>query len=70
MSVKLPAEGCMACKMLGCSSVALFEYVGEKNAWKTLCVERHAFFSPQLFNMKTLNTSFNKSGTNKADNKS
>lgn len=42
--VKLPAEGCMACILLGCNSVAPFGK--KKNSWKSLCVDRHAFFSP------------------------
>lgn len=51
--VKLSPEACMACKVLGCSSVAPFEYLGKKklNAWQTFLVLRdvNLFFS-QIFN--------------------
>lgn len=44
MSVKFPAEGCMACEMLGCSSVALFEYVGGKKCLKDTVLRDMHFF--------------------------
>lgn len=68
--VKQSPEACMACTVLGCSSVAPFEYLKKKieRLKDTLSVERCHFFS-QFFNVKTLNASFKKSGSDKADNK-
>lgn len=71
--VELSPDTCMAFEVLGCSPLPPFEYLGKKlSTWKAFLVLRDEllfFFFPNVFNIGTLDASFNKSGHEKTDNK-
>lgn len=70
-AVELSPDTCMACEVLGYSSLAPFEYLGKKieHLKDIPSVERWITFFLNVFNIGTLNASFNKSELEKADNK-